>query len=400
MRSQIDLSFLVQRAALKRMALVALAFALAGVAYALLAPRWYRTTVTVVPAKAQGGGGLANLLASDGAAGLAGFLDASGGTDVSRIAAVLQSMDVSDAVIEKFDLKTRYREKYQELARDALWEHCDVRVQPKPGLVQLACEDKDPRFAQQMVAFFAEYGNQVFRRISVSSASEEVRFLEKRVGEIRKQAGETATRMREFQEKYRIVDLESQAKAVVSTLAALNSQTINRQLELEYARTFSSQDEPSLQQMESQLSIMGRKVHSLEEPLAGDESAGEPGRGRAKANRGMFPPALEVPRLRAEFEGLYRDRKVAEATLIFTLERLESAKANEARDVSTFLVLDPPTLPTRKYRPKGAGVVLLLTIVGALAGVAYEAWRSGHLAASGLAREPGESPRIVEPRAS
>jgi uncharacterized protein involved in exopolysaccharide biosynthesis len=67
---------------------------------------------------------------------------------------------------------------------------------------------------------------------------------------------------------------------------------------------------------------------------------------------------------------------VAEASLLFALERLEGAKANEARDVSTFLVLDPPTLPTRKARPK-----LLQSVAGAAAlgfalAIAIEAWRS------------------------
>ena len=93
----------------------------------------------------------------------------------------------------------------------------------------------------------------------------------------------------------------------------------------------------------------------------------------------MFPAALDVPKLRAEFEGLYRDRKVAEATLVFALERLEGAKANEARDVSTFQVLDPPTLPTRKSRPMGSAIVLGATLIGLGLSVVLEWWRTGQV---------------------
>jgi tyrosine-protein kinase Etk/Wzc len=386
MGSELDLSFLRSRAVLKRMAAIAFACALLGAIYALLAPKWYRSVLTVMPAKSQrSGGSLAGLL-GDGGSVAAGLLESTGigAADAAKVAAVLQSIAVSDAVIEKFDLDKRYREDYRENTRDTLWEHCDIRTLPKPGLVQLSCEDKDPKFVQQMLAYFADYGNQIFRKVSVSSASEEVRFLEKRVAELRQQADDAAKRMREFQEKYKIVDIDTQAKAVVSALAALNSQQISKQLELDYARTFSAREEPSLKQLESQLSVMGRKVKSLEEPQTpAPEPSTNGGQRRDSTKGAMFPAALEVPKLRAAFENLYRDRRVAEATLVIALERLEGAKANEARDTSTFLVLDPPTLPTKKSRPKRALIVALTLIMGVVGSLTFELLRSsGALAAA------------------
>lgn len=370
----VELSFLKPRAVRRRVAAVIAAFVVAGVLYALLAPRWYRSVVTVVPNKPQKSG-ISGLLGGD-LGGLAAGLDLGGGAaDVSRIAAVLQSVAVSDAVIEKFDLRARYRKKHQETARDALWDHCSVKILAKPGLVQLSCEDKDPRFVKEMLTFFAEHGNQVFQRVSVGSASEEARFLERRVAELRQQAEQTAARMREFQERHQIVDIDTQSKAVVSALAAVNAQRITKQMELDFARSFASQDEATTQQLESELAVMERKLRDLE------RSRGAPGTPAAKqgagSSRGVFPAALDVPKLRAEFEGLYRDRKVSEALLVFAQERLESAKASEARDVSTFQVLDPPTLPTRKSRPKGAIVVLSFALLGLALSVVWEWWRSG-----------------------
>ena len=183
--------------------------------------------------------------------------------------------------------------------------------------------------------------------------------------------------MREFQEKHQVVDLDTQAKAVVSSMAALKGQRIASQMELSrYTRTFSSDDEATRRSMESKLSIVDDQHRESElaevpegPPRAGPR-AGRPGR------RSIFPAALEVPKLRAEYERLYRDRKVAEATLVFALERLEGAKATEARDVSTFQVLDPPARPTRKSRPSGLAALALSVALGLTAGVAYEWWRS------------------------
>jgi LPS O-antigen subunit length determinant protein (WzzB/FepE family) len=374
--SLLDLSFLRQPAALKRIAAIAISCALLGLLYGLLAPKWYESVLTVVPANEQGGG-LSGLLAGGALGGLAAGLTDSAGADAARIAAVLGSISVTDAVIEKFDLRSRYGAQYQESARSALWTHCAAKVLPKPRLVQLTCEDKDPRFVKEMLDYFADYGNEVFRRVSVGSASEEVRFLEAHAREVRQQADASAERMRAFGEQHQIVDIESQAKVVVEAIAAIQAQRISKQMELDYARSFSSGDEATMRQMETQLSVMDKKVRDLEEPSALQQPPAPAERRRGSR---MFPAALAVPKLRAEFEGLYRDRKVAEATLVFALERLEAAKANKARETSTFQVLDRATLPTHQARPKRVVTVAVLLMLGLAGAVSLELRRSGALA--------------------
>jgi tyrosine-protein kinase Etk/Wzc len=389
-----DLSFLRDRRVQRRIAVVAVGFAVVGLAAAQVMPRWYRSLLTIVPAGSAKTSSLTNLLGSDLGGMAAGLSPSGGSADATRIAAVLQSIAVSDAVVDKFDLQKRYSARYRESARDVLWEHCEVKALPKPNLVQLSCEDTDPKFVQAMVAFFADIGNQVFRRVSVSSASEEVRFLEKRAAELRLQADETAARMRAFQEQHRIVDLETQAKAVVSSVAALNTQRIAKSMELDYARGFSSSDEAFTRQLQSQLSLVDDKLRDLEEPrppsarakaaqgaqaAQGTQGAQGAQRDGRSASTGILPAALEVPKLRAEYEGLLRDRKVAEATLVYVLERLEGAKASEAREVSTFQVLDPPTVPTRKSRPSGVQWAAVAGFLGLVVAAAWE-WRKARVA--------------------
>jgi tyrosine-protein kinase Etk/Wzc len=370
-----DLSFLRGREAAVRVAKVTAGFLVAGLLFAFLAPRWYRSSASVVPVKAQKGSGIASLLSGDLGA-LAAGLDSSlgGGTDSARIAAVLKGTAVSDAVIRKFGLQERYGKSYVETTRDALWRHCDVKIQNKPNLVEMSCEDEDPKFAQAMLAHFVEHGNEVFRRVSLTSATEEVKYLERRVVELRRIADDVAERMRTFQEKHQIVDLESQAKAVVSSVATLNAQKVMKQLELDYARRYAAGDEPSVRQLESQLSVVDEKLLDMELPR--EPTPGKGGAGPRDRRTGLFPAALSVPALRAEYEKLYRDRKVAEATLVFALDRLEGARTSEARDVSTFQVLDPPTLPTKASWPDRPRTMAVALVLGLAAGVAWQWWVS------------------------
>jgi tyrosine-protein kinase Etk/Wzc len=386
---KLDASFLRSRDAWKRIAVVACLVTLAGAAYAFLSPSWYRSVLTVVPATPPKSSNVSSLLGGD----LGGALGASLGSapDSARIAAVLQSVGVADAVIEKFDLKKRYDVKYQEAAREELWSHCEVKPVQKPNLVQLSCEDQDPRFVEGLLAYFAEHGNKVFRRVSVSSATEEVHFLERRVADLRQQADELAARMREFQEKHQIVDLDSQARALVSSVAALNTQRIARQLELEYARTYSSKDEATSRQLASQVGVVEEVLRDLEERREPATPAAGAGKGAAGSGPGMFPPALAIPKLRSEYERLFRDRKVAETTLIFALDRLENARATEARDVSTFQVLDAPTVPQRRTRPRRTTILLGAVAIGLVVGIGREWWRSGQMARA-LAPVPRRDP--------
>jgi capsule polysaccharide export protein KpsE/RkpR len=361
----LDMSFLRNRKTLRIIAVATATCAGIGGLYGLFGPKWYRSTVIFAPATPQKPS-LSGMLG--GAVGPLGSL-ASGldltAADTQRISAVLQSATVTDKVAEQLGLRVRYDLKSPEEVREAVWKHCAVSPMPKPSLVQLSCEDRDPAFAQEMLRQFAEWGNKTFQQVNVGSATEEVKFLEAHVARLRREADEAADKYREFQERHQIVDLESQAKALVSSMAALNAQQISKEIELKYAQAYTSQDEASTRQLRSQLDVVEMQLRDLEMPRNPSDAA--PGsKAGAKGPKGFFPATQAVPRLRAELEALYRDRKVAEATLMFALERLTNARATQAREASTLVVLDPPTLPTRKSRPRA----LDSTLVGALVGFA------------------------------
>jgi capsule polysaccharide export protein KpsE/RkpR len=353
----------------KLVSLATLAGALVAGAYLLIAPAWYQATLTVVPAtqsKASMGAQLANALG--------GALDLPVGTadvDVERIAAIFASTSVTDDVIQEFNLGIRYKTRYLEHTRKRLWELCQTRIDRKARLVSLSCEDQDPKFVASMLQFFGERGNDVFRRVSASSATEEVRFLEKRVAEMRKETDEAAQQLRVFEETHKIVDLETQSKAVVSALAALRGQRISKDLELSYQNSFSSPEEPTAVQLRQQLAVLDAKFRTMESaPSSLREGVSSTAARADPSPSDLFPAALSVPKLRFELEQLYRDRKIRETDLMLLMQRLEMAKVNEARDTSAFQVLDNPVVPTFRSRPKRAVTMTFGLILGMLVGLA------------------------------
>jgi uncharacterized protein involved in exopolysaccharide biosynthesis len=365
-----------------------------GVAYAFLAPAWYQSQLALVP-QASSKSGLAALTAD-----LPINLDIGGGDSASadRIQAVLKSRTVTDAVIEKFQLQQRYEEAHLENARKVLWLHCSTKLDKKPGVVTLTCEDRDPQMAQAITAYFAEVGNTVFRRISKSSAAEERRFLETRWEQSKKDVVTAAMNLRDFEEKHKLVDLGEQSKAMVSAMASLKADLLAKQIQLSYLTQFSSSDEATATQLRREISILQAKLDSMMDEGGLESASAKEGESDAgsdtdvsvpaprprpvrkgkdkKASTGFFPVAMKVPQLKFELEGLYREKKIQETLFQLLTQRYELARISEARDTSAFEVLDLPVVSDHRSRPKRAPIVAGALFVGLLLGLSVSVARS------------------------
>jgi capsule polysaccharide export protein KpsE/RkpR len=210
----------------------------------------------------------------------------------------------------------------------------------------------------------------VFGRVSASSAREERRFLEEQVLKARTDVDEASQKLRDFQELHKVVDLPEQSKAVISAMASIKGELISKQLELSYLTSFSARTEASVVQLQQQIAIMESKLAQLEKtanPAVRTTGAGSAaGSGAIAGKPDFFPNAMNVPELRFELEQLMREQKIRETVFSLMTQRHEMAKVDEARDTSTFQILDYPTLPTFRSRPNRRRIALLGMAGGAL----------------------------------
>lgn len=370
------------RAYWKRITLSTLLGLACGIAYALFAPKWYTSQLTVVPTTAPKSGGIG--LQSAAAAGLADLpIDLGGSADVERVAAIFRSNSVTDAVIAKFGLKARYEVKYLEDARKELWRNCSIKTEKKSTLVILECEDKSPEVANNMLVYFAEQANEVARRVATSSAGEERKFLEKRVVQARGDLDNASRNLREFQEKNKVVNLPAQAQAIVTSMATIRAEMLEKQLQLSYVDGFSSSEESTSEQLRRQVGLLKAKLKSLEETrvASGAPAPSRPGSKVASSNDegpdSIFPPAMIVPKLQYELEQLIREQKIQETLVLLLSQRFESARINEARDTSTIQVLDYPVRATKQSSPKRVASVAVGALFGLLIAVGWVRFKSG-----------------------
>jgi uncharacterized protein involved in exopolysaccharide biosynthesis len=335
-------------------------FALLGLViggiYTRLATRWYSATITVIPSQRSPRD-------AGAAAGLAFGPDALM-TDVQRIKWVLMSSSVRDAVIDKLALGAQYGSEDREDTREILAQRCSTSVNKEAGLVALTCEDTSPELAAELAKVFGEEGNRVFESVSVSSAREERKFLETQVEKIRQDLDKAARKLREFQRTWKIIDLPEQSKAVISAMAAIKGEILSKQLELSYVAGFSADSESSVVQLRHRLEGLAARLRQL-------ETTGDPNKSD------FFPAAMSVPDLRFQVDELVREQKLQETLFFAVTQRYETAKVDEARDTSTFQILDRPTVPLHPSWPRPAKLVKLGGIVGlafAVTGILVPSW--------------------------
>ncbi len=327
----------------------------AGVGYPLVAPEWYEARLAVLPSQDGENSKLAKFAALGASAGPSPAVSG----DVLRIHAVLSSVSVSDAVIAKFDLQQRYGTPTIERTRKRLDEHCTRSIELKAGVVVLTCEDREPRIARDLTAYFGEVGNAVFERITVSTARAERRFLEQMVAKAQADVDRSSAAQREYQERHRLLDLPAQSKAVISAMATLEGDLISKRIELSYLRGFASPDESHLRQVTDQAAIVERELRRLESSTADDD----------RDSAGFFPHAARVPGLRFELEQLVRAEKIQETVYAMLTQRLAMARVDEARDTPTFQILDAPTLPMTASRPHHTRIAAFGTAGGLALGL-------------------------------
>jgi uncharacterized protein involved in exopolysaccharide biosynthesis len=172
-------------------------FALASIAYALLAPQWYRAEVLLAPAEDQAAKGLAAQLG--GLASLAGISMGDGGT--AEPIAVLNSREFARAFIEDHELLTvLLADRWDDEAkrwkandpkdwpdiRDAVKffdENVrDVREDARTGLVTLSVEWRDPVVAAEWANILVKRLNDRMRERALAEAEANVTFLQREMG--------------------------------------------------------------------------------------------------------------------------------------------------------------------------------------------------------------------------
>jgi len=340
-----------------------------SVVVALLIPNRYQSVARLMPPDNQSGSGLAMAATalSGQAGGLAGIAgDLLGLKSTSDLfVGVLASRTVADKLIQKFELQRVYRVRRMEDTRKALAAHTGTSVDRKSQIITITVTDKDPHRAAAMAQTYVEELNRLVAELSTSSARRERIFLEGRLEAVNRDLETAEEEFSQFASKNTAIDIKEQGKAMVDAAATLQGQFIAARAELEGLKQIYTDKnvrvratEARIAELESQLEKIGGKGESTS--LA-DATKNDP----------LYPSIRRLPLLGVTYADLYRRAKVEEVVLETLTQEYELAKVQEAKEIPTVKVLDPPNLPDKKSFPPRTLIFLLGTALAFSLGVTW-----------------------------
>jgi uncharacterized protein involved in exopolysaccharide biosynthesis len=201
--------------------------------------------------------------------------------------------------------------------------------------------------------------------VSTSSARRERIFLEGRLQAVNQDLEAAEKEFSQFASKNTAIDIKEQGKAMVDAAATLQGQLIAARSELEgLKQIYTDQNvrvraaQARMAELKSQLEKLGGK---------GESSSLE---GSAR-NDPLYPSIRKLPLLGVTYADLYRRTKIQEAVFETLTQEYELAKVQEAKEIPTVKVLDPPNLPEKKSFPPRTLLTLLGTTLALACGVTW-----------------------------
>lgn len=297
------------------------------------------------------GGGLASL--AEGALGIK--------TTGALFVGILESDTVQDDVIHKFDLQRVYGNHYIEDARKALAAHTDISESEKSGIVTVSVTDHDPHRAAAMVREYVNELNWVETHLSTSSAHRERVFLDHRLAQVKASLEEAEKQFSQFASQKGAINVPAQGEAMVTAAATLQGELIGAEAELKSLRQIYTDNNVRVRSLQAQ-------VDELHQQLAKIAGAGVDENSSAQQ---IYPSLRELPLLGVAYADLLRQTKVQESVFEFLTQQDELAKVQEAKEIPSVKVLDPPLVPQKKSFPPR---LLIMFVGGFLAFVLAMSW--------------------------
>jgi capsule polysaccharide export protein KpsE/RkpR len=342
--------------------------AAAALLIALIIPSRYASTTRLMPPDSPGGQSMAMLASIAGKVG--GNLASLGGdllgmsTSADLFAGVLQSRTVQNDLISKFDLREVYGQRRWVDARKELESRTNVSIDRKSGILTIRVTDHDPARASALAQEYVTQLNAVVTQLNTSSAHRERVFLEERLDQVKTELESAEKDFSQFASKNGAIDIKEQGKAMVEAAAILEGQLIAAQTELQGLRQIYTDQNVRVRETQARVDELHRQLLKM----GGKQ---EPPGDTPSKDDDFYPSIRKLPLLGVAYADLYRRMRIEETVFETLTQQYEIAKVQEAKEVPSVKVLDPPEIPEKKVFPPRILLVVLGALIALLIGASW-----------------------------
>lgn len=344
---------------------ITVAFAAAGVLLSLVLPKRYTATVTLLPPRQESS--LSSALASQ-LGNLGGIAELAGGglgikNPNDMYVAMFQSHTVEDAMIKRFGLMQEYHKKYLSDARKEFEHNATVDGSGKDGLIHISVEDRDASRAAELANGYVDEFRGLSQHLAITEAGQRALFFQQQLAQAKKNLSDAEDALIETEKKTGLIQLDSQARALIESAASLNAQIAVKEMQIQGMQTYATGENAQLVQAQQELDSLRAQLAKL----GGTEGLGE---------GGILVPKGQVPKASLEYARKLREVKYYDTIFTLLAQQYELAKLDEAKEGALIQVVDPAIPPDKKSSPKRLLISVVATLFGLLVGVFWALWQS------------------------
>jgi uncharacterized protein involved in exopolysaccharide biosynthesis len=295
---------------------------------------------------------------------------------------LLTSRTVEDAMIKRFDLMKEYRKKRMSDARKALERRTTAVAGAKDGLIRLTIEDADPKRAAEMANGYVEEFRRLSESLAITEAARRRMFFEQQLQQTRENLTAAEEAMSKTQQSTGVLQIDSQARALIESAAVLRAQVVAKQVQIEAMRSFATDDNPNLVLARQELAALQAELERVGSSHQDTGSDINLSKGRV-TQAGM------------EYIRRYRELKYQETVFELLAKEFEVAKLDEAREGSMIQVVDPAVPPDTRSSPHRTLIVLGATILAFFFAV-FWVWLGNRLAFTSELPENRQQIRVIK----
>jgi tyrosine-protein kinase Etk/Wzc len=267
---------------------------------------------------------------------------------------LLESRTVTDHLVNRFDLKRRFKQKYMAGASKSLLTHSKITLE-KDGLIRIAVTTDNADFSSELANGFVEELHDINTHLALTDSSQRRAFFEDQLNHEKVSLANAESSFQEMQKKTGLL-IPGQADIIARNIASIRAEITVREAELESLKAFATDQNPDYVRLNSQVISLRKQLSQFEN----NEKSMTPG--------DIEVPTAKIPAASQEYLRRYREVRLHEAIYELLVKQFEAAKIDEAKTAPVIQVVDRAFPPEHKTGPPrilitlGAGLVSLIVL--------------------------------------
>lgn len=302
----------------------------------------FTSRVSFLPPQQQSSAAAAALSSLGAISGLAG---AAAGlrTPADQYAALLQSENVENRIIQEFKLREAYDHELLFDTRREFKNRVRVNVGKKDGLITVEVDDESPQRAADMSNRMVDELRRLTSELALTEAQQRRVFFEGQLKATRDRLNAAQTALQSS--GFNAGALRAEPRAAAEGYAKLKAEMTSTEVQLQALRSNLTDSSPEIQRQLTTLSALRAQLSRLE--------------------------AVVPSQTGADYVGKFREFKYQETLFELFSRQYELARLDESKEGTLIQVVDPATPAEKKSRPRRA---LIAAIAALAAGFLFVIW--------------------------